>query len=398
MRLALKLLIVLPFLALISSPLMSNRTKNETSSLASFEPGAIWPDNNGVHINAHGGGILYHDGVYYWYGEHKTEGEAGNRANVGVQVYSSRDLYNWTDEGIALAVTDEPGHDIEAGCILERPKVIYNARTRKFVMWFHLELKGHHYSAARSGVATSDSPTGPFRFIRSMRPNPGEWPVNVVPAHKDPESIAVAQAAEAEKPFPGDPSDRTRSHNILGAHFEGGQMARDMTLFVDDDGKAYHIYSSEHNSTLHIAELTDDYLGHTGKYVRVLEHRWMEAPAVFKYDDNYYLLASGCTGWAPNAARSAIAPTIFGPWEELGNPCVGVNPANGLGPEKTFGGQSTFVLSVHGKPNAYIAMFDMWRPENAIDGRYIWLPIYFNGDVFNIPWSDKWTIEDAFGR
>ena len=31
--------------------------------------------------------------------------------------------------------------------------------------------------------------------------------------------------------------------------FEKGQMSRDMTIFVDDDGKAYHIYSSEENST-----------------------------------------------------------------------------------------------------------------------------------------------------
>ena len=40
---------------------------------------------------------------------------------------------------------------------------------------------------------------------------------------------------------------------------EGGQMSRDMTLYVDDDGIAYHIYSSEENLTLQIAQLTDDY-------------------------------------------------------------------------------------------------------------------------------------------
>ena len=38
----------------------------------SFKPGEIWTDNNGVHINAHGGGILYDKGTYYWYGEHKA--------------------------------------------------------------------------------------------------------------------------------------------------------------------------------------------------------------------------------------------------------------------------------------------------------------------------------------
>lgn len=60
----------------------------------SFRPGEIWTDNNGAHINAHGGGILYDKGTYYWYGEHKVEGDAGNYAQVGVHCYSSKDLYN----------------------------------------------------------------------------------------------------------------------------------------------------------------------------------------------------------------------------------------------------------------------------------------------------------------
>ena len=96
-----------------------------------------------------------------------------------------------------------------------------------------------------------------------------------------------------------------------------------MNLFVDDDGKAYHIYSSEENSTLHIAELDPTYTGYTGKYIRVFINRFMEAPAMFKKDGNYYLIMSGCSGWNPNAARSAIASSIWGEWKELGNPCIG---------------------------------------------------------------------------
>ena len=70
-----------------------------------FKPGEIWPDNNGMHINAHGGGMLRQGDTYYWFGEHKTEGEGGNVAQVGVHCYSSKDLYNWKDEGIALSVS-----------------------------------------------------------------------------------------------------------------------------------------------------------------------------------------------------------------------------------------------------------------------------------------------------
>ena len=112
-----------------------------------IRPGEIWPDNNGQHINAHGGGVLAHDGTYYWFGEHKSDNTSS--ALVGVTCYSSKDLSSWTDRGVALKVVDEQGHDLERGCVLERPKVVYNPLTKKFVMWFHLELKGKGYSAAR---------------------------------------------------------------------------------------------------------------------------------------------------------------------------------------------------------------------------------------------------------
>ena len=350
-----------------------------------IQPGDIWPDNNGVHINAHGGGILFHDGKYYWFGEHKIEGKKGNQAWVGVHCYSSENLVEWKDEGIALEVIkNNPEHDIAEGCILERPKVIYNPKTKKFVMWFHLELKSMGYDAARSGVATANKITGPYEFVQSFRPNAGFWPVNVADFHKKPIATNVKDKYCGGKGcLPSHPD----SLNLLGRDFEGGQMARDQNLFVDDDGKAYHIYSSEENSTLHISELTDDFLSDVGNYVRVFPDRYMEAPAMFKHNNRYFLIASDCTGWEPNAARLAWAPNIFGPWQELGNPCIGE------GAEFTFQSQSTFVLPVNGKKNAFIFMGDRWAPTNAIDGRYIWLPIQFsdNGIPF-LEYTDEWNL------
>ena len=86
---------------------------------------------------------------------------------------------------------------------------------------------------------------------------------------------------------------------------------------MDEDGTAYQYTASENNQTMHINQLSDDYLRPNGKFVQVFVNRNMEAPAVFKYQGRYHLIASGCTGWDPNAARQAVADNIFGPWTEL---------------------------------------------------------------------------------
>lgn len=350
----------------------------------SFTPGAVWNDNNGVHINAHGGGILYRKGKYYWYGEHKIAGKSGNSAMVGVHCYSSKDLYNWKDEGIALKVDTTPGSVLEKGCIIERPKVIYNKKTRKYVMWFHYEKKGNGYNSAMSGVAVANKATGPFTFIKVIRPNAGVWPLNVLPMHKTLAFNTVNATYHG-----GMCSKNIDSVNFVGRDFKDGQMARDMNLFVDDDGKAYHIYSSESNGTLHISQLTDDYLSCSGKWVRIFPGRFHEGAALFKRKGKYYLFASGCTSWAPNAARSAVADHIFGPWKELGNPCLDTDSAT------TYHSQSTFVLPVQGKKDTYIFMADRWTPANPIDGRYIWLPVEFKNDKPVLHWYGKWNLNET---
>lgn len=341
-----------------------------------FIPGEVWKDTDGNVINAHGGGIIFHKGKYYWYGEHRPS--SGFTTQVGVTCYSSADLRNWKYEGVALAVSDKVGSDIEKGCIIERPKVIYNQKTGKFVMWFHLELKGKGYGPARAGVAISDTPVGPYTFIRSGRINPGVYPMNMTL-----EEQKLTWNPNEYVWWTPEWREAINKGMFVKRDLESGQMSRDMTLFVDEDGKAYHIYSSEENLTLQIAELSDDYLSHTGKYIRIFPGGHNEAPAIFKKDGTYWMVASGCTGWKPNEARLMTASSILGEWSQLPNPCVGKNASI------TFGGQSTYILPL--KDGGYMFMADMWRPSSLEDSRYIWLPIRFDekGIPF-IEWLDKW--------
>lgn len=347
--------------------------------------GELWPDDNGVPLNAHGAGILFHGNLYYLYGEHKIEGRAGNRAWVGIHVYSSPDLIEWTDRGIAfdIAGTRQDPRLIPGECILERPKVIYCAKTGKFVMFIHAEFD-RSYSAASVAVAVADAPVGPFRLLKIERPSIGRWAENTPAELKDPARIQKIRDAVTETHFYLTPEE-VKAGSVLGYDLEKGQQSRDFTVFADDDGTAYLIHSSENNSTVHIVRLDETCTMLDGPYWRVFPMRWMEAPAVFKHHGRYYFIGSGCTGWAPNAARSAVADHIRGPWTELGNPCSGPDA------ETTYGGQTAYAQSL--PDGSVLMLLDRWCPENAIDGRYLWLPVVFDGERPLLPYRSCWFSE-----
>ena len=125
-----------------------------------------------------------------------------------------------------------------------------------------------------------------------------------------------------------------------------------MNLFIDDDGTAYIIYSSEENRTMFISRLNDEYtdldvpqdsvgLAKNGvDFVRLFPGGQREAPALFKYDGTYYMITSGATGWSPNPARYWKADEILGEWTDMGDPCIGDTDG------KTFWTQSTNVIPV----------------------------------------------------
>ncbi len=295
-----------------------------------FHPGEAWLDTSNNLIQAHGGGILPLNDIFYWFGEDRTPGNRG-----AVACYSSTNLYDWKREGVALAPPVDTNSEFTRGCIVERPKVLRNPRSGRYVMWFHLELRGRGYAAARAAVAVSDTVTGPYAFVKSFRPN--------------------------------------------------GNMSRDMTLYQDDDGQAYQIYSSRDNYDLRICRLSDDFLSATTNDMLIAsDHR--EAPAMFKYLGKYYLITSACTGWAPNAANYYTADHIQGPWTAHPNPC------RGPGADKTFDGQSTFVLPVPGRTDAFIFMADRWKPRDLSNSSYNWLPVQIKGDELTIEWQDKWNL------
>ena len=349
------------------------------SKLSEFTNHAtVWPDNNGAHISAHGGCMLKVGDTYYWYGEHRTRDR-----KTGVHAYSSKDLYNWKDEGLVFDSAtmqtqgQQPGgrrgFGFSFGANIERPKVVYNAKTKKYVLWFHQE-SGGNYNSAFVGCGIADSPTGPFKHLYSGRTAPGTWPVNLPAGLKD---YAEGKSQTYDRQFAR-----------LVENYQPGQESRDMTVFVDDDGKAYLFCASENNQTMHIVELNDEYTGFTGRWWRILEGKSYEAPVVFRHDGKYYLLGSHCTGWNPNPGRTAVADKITGPWRELGNFAVGD------GADRTYEGQTAHSFTVPGKDGKEerVVMLDSWKPQNLMTSQYIWLPLEWEGEKPVAKYQKTWKL------
>jgi hypothetical protein len=302
-------------------------------------PGAIWPDNRGKHINAHGGGIIKIKDVYYWYGEQREEiSEPEYRY---VSCYTSKDLINWKFRGTVFK-TKTPDTALK-NWVLERPKVYYNQKTKKYVMYCHVDgaLTGQPggYSFASVGVAISDKPTGPFSFVRCFRPL--------------------------------------------------GHISRDIGQFIDDDGSAYLIFEDRPSQGFHIARLSDDYLD-VKEEVSFIKSP-LEGGAIVNYKGLYYAIGSELSGWSPNPNKYATAKSLYGPWSAFKD----IAP-----PEKnTYDSQSTLMLKVTGsKTTSVIFMADQWKPDSHWDSRYLWMPLEIGNGKLWLPEPRPWTINVKTGE
>ncbi|MEO3820281.1 RICIN domain-containing protein [Plantactinospora sp. B24E8] len=296
--------------------------------------GTQFTDTNGNVLHAHGGGVLKVGAYHYWFGENRNP----DNTFRAVSVYRSTDLRTWEFRNNVL--TQSSAAELQVANI-ERPKVIYNASTGRYVMWMHKE-NGSNYSEARAAVASSATVDGAYTYHGSFRP--------------------------------------------LGQH-----MSRDITLY-NDNGTAYMISAADENYDLHIYRLTPDYLGVAGLVGNFWNDAHREAPAMFKRGSTYFLLTSGATGWNPNQARYATASSISGPWTGWTN----------VGNSTTFNSQPTFVLPIQGtSTTSYLYMGDRWAGAwggPVGDSQYVWLPISFpSATSMSLNWYPSITIDVAAG-
>ena len=184
----------------------------------------------GDTVDAHDGRVIQFGDTFYWYGTAygKTNGFTTSNHYV---VYSSPDMSQWTYEGRLLPD--------QAEGVYYRPHVIYHAASDRYVLWYNWYPQ---LWDGQFGVATSDSPVGPFAVVN--------------------DNVQMA-----------------RSEIGLG----------DFGLFVDDDATAYISYNTIQEHQVSIEKLSPDYLSSTLENGGVIA-RHSEAGSQFKRDGKYYLL------------------------------------------------------------------------------------------------------------
>jgi hypothetical protein len=326
-----------------------------------FDNGALtnhvtWLDTSGNQINAHDGGIIFANGKYHWYGlalrplpvTNSTNG--GQKTVAGVVMYSSPDLYNWTDEGVILACSTNPASPLFAPMRFERPKIIYNRATKKYVMWCHyVGYPGNHgtrIGLGDAGVASCDTVNGQYTFHGYHRP------------------------------------------------LDTNSIVRDSTLYQDDDGAAYFIYDRDvrvpgpdHGRVLHVVKLTDDYLAATSTFYKITNAANREAPVMIKRNGTYFLITSAATGWKFNQAKYYRATNILGPYTEVGDPCAGADTAT------TFNSQGTQAFAVQGKKDAFIFIAERHNTACMTDSSYIFLPVLFpSPTTLELQYLERWDL------
>ena len=355
-------------------------------SVSVGDNGAVWRDTSGNQIEAHGGNILLIGDVYHWYGSTKKEtvDPATGKpcrfdCSLGINVYTSTDLLSWAFGGVVFNSTQinvtaiAPPLAYTPPFRIERPKVIFNAAKRRYVLVFHCE--DAPYSVGLRGVASSADPTGPFRWEGASQPN--------------------------------------------------GLFSMDMTEYVDPNdpgGAAYHVRTArfdpakplpqghpDNTQWLVGTQLTPDYLG-TAPAICFNTSTSTEGPALLYHAPSaaYFIFGSHLTGLRPNPGRllrcnatvlsqCCTAPGAPTKWEDLGNFAVGsaLTP-EGDGVRTTFNSQSTFVLPLSastanagGGSGAPIALWmgDRWHPDSAVapggehNATYCWFGVYENSNA-----------------
>ena len=292
--------------------------------------GRLWLTPEGDTVQAHAPGFLRQGNTWYMVGE-----DRGHEYNPDVNLYRSTDLQTWhfVKKIIENGVTSP---DLGKSRMIERAKILYNPQDKRYVVWCHWEAS--NYGASEAACFSSDRIDGEYKL---------EWS--------------------------GRPMDI---------------KSRDCNVFVDNDGTAYFISTTEENQHLGLFRLSDNYLSAT-EHTRLFPGQRREAPAIVRLGNRYFMFSSACTGWAPNQCKLSWSDDLRQGWSEL----------EPIGDDKAFRTQPAAILEVKGtKDTTYLYVGDRWKDPTLAETKTIMFPVSFTDTTCNFSYRDSFEINFKTGE
>lgn len=336
-------------------------------------------DTDGKAIQAHAGGLLYEEGVLYWFGENKefTTGKS-EIWTYGIRCYSSTDFINWKNEGLIIPPDiDDPESSLHPSKAVDRPHILHCKKSKKYVCWLKISEKDGYFV-----VLVADNLLGPYTIVRDH------------------------------------------------VHPLGSQIG-DFDIWQDEEGNGYIIFEHDHRG-LYSATLTSDFLDiseiYEDMFINLKPPYTREGVTHFLHGGKHYLLTSGMSGYIPNPSEVAVSDNPLGPYTFLNNPHRN-DPS-----DASFNSQISAIIPHPKYPELYITVGDRWIPElimtkkkwekirrgfraieekkifshlldvlymgkmpwhcdkvNTSQALYVWLPMYFEGNKPVIEWYEGWN-------
>ncbi|RMI09598.1 family 43 glycosylhydrolase [Cellulomonas triticagri] len=353
-------------------------------TLGTIQNNDFWHDTDGNPIYSQGGGIFRFGDTYYWYGVRYDGAELyyanptrlyNNNVNFeSVTAYSSKDLVSWTFEN-DIATTETPvdipaSKDVNGDYFsrmqtlgdavwIGRLGVVYNESTGKYVLLTQFE-NADPARVTNAGVLflQGDSPTGDFEYANLQTHVPGVY----------------------ENP------------NKPGWN----QGSGDQTVFTDDDGSDYLVFSyRDGRSRTYVARISDTDSLSVETAVEVFRGAGREGNAMFKMGGRYYVASSALHGW--NTSQTYIVESET---DDIQGDYSDMYVLEGTEKDYSHVTQSGFFVTVPGtQTETVIYAGDRWADFawNGL-GYNQWLPITATDDRPLFHSVSQWRLNAVTGE
>lgn len=430
----------LAFVLVLALLLLSAHTSTAWSLATSddvvFSSGTIPTDLDGNPVSAHEGCMLTTEDSYLWYGsgakQNVSDGTLWDWLSDSVLLYTSHDLSDWkrratvfTAAAVRSDVRQRLAGSSNGPLRLERPKVLYNAAHRYYVLI--VSLGSLDRSKAEVGWAVSVSPYGPFKFDGARQADglpsydltvgsvddTDAWLARTVPRT----GIVISKLAgdyldssgrcatlpapksalqPQQSPAPHATSRRWQFWFGNAAHdgpvpTAAGASVAAAAAATGAAAEAVAVAADGLRSGLHLAARAMQLLFRQQQRQRqqwqVGTTKAVDAGALclFMFGGKWYLLATQKMGWAPTKTilyvNNGTDPCDESSWHQL------PAPAKGPGSGQTFDSTPAFVYAheFSGSDKTLLVYFgDRWQPsvpQGPSNASYVWLPLVAAGDA-----------------